>query len=510
MQARTWTLVLIGLFLSACAQQQGPAIDQTTLASVDPSATPAAALASPLRQTLPPALAEANGTEAAALEAFYRGRGFAPIWYDGGPYDVTRDRILATLADADLAPAPLAPNADTAARARHEIALSQAALRFDAAPPIGAERGPTALLDALADAVEASQPARQPAPFAGQPFGIERYSAIVAAGGWPTVPGGGSLEPGATSPRVPLLRERLQASGDYVGVASPDTVYDAALVDAVKSFQVRHGLTADGVVGPATSRALNVSASERLAQLQRAAARLDGLQAQLGERYVLVNLPAYELRYVRGGEVRHQADVIIGSKKHQTVEFSDAIDHLVFNPYWNVPSSIARNELIHDLRADASNMKARGFRVVDASGASMSPTAVDWHAVSASSMPYRIRQGPGSGNALGRVKFMFPNRHAIYLHDTPSKSLFNRSMRALSHGCIRVQDPMALAERLLEVDGVDRGTIDNYVARGSNRRVNLVNPVPVHLVYITAWVEPDGTVNFREDVYGRDHRVPGA
>jgi len=149
-------------------------------------------------------------------------------------------------------------------------------------------------------------------------------------------------------------------------------------------------------------------------------------------------------------------------------------------------------------------MAGRGYQVVDAGGTVISPTAVDWSQVSAAGLPYRVRQGPGRGNALGQVKFMFPNEHAIYLHDTPSKRLFDRSMRALSHGCIRVRDPLTLAERLLEVDGIGRATIESWVADGYNHHVRLAEPVPVHLVYVTAWVDPDGAVHFREDIYGRE------
>lgn len=504
MRTRTSYLALIGLALAACAQTPEQALRAPLTVPTDPYATPAAALESPLIDALPKVLARTSAPEGATLLAFYRGRGFAPVWHDGGPYAEARPRVVVTLVERGLVPPAPADGAAVDAVVLHEVALSAAALDLTVETTAGMDPGTLAMLDGLARAIRSAAPAEPVLPFAGQALGIERYGVIAAAGGWPSVPSGPNLEPGAIDDRVPVLRERLIASGDLADDGASGTLYDATLVAAVERFQARHGLRVDGEVGPATLGALNVPAKGRLAQLQQAATRYDAIARGLGQRFVMVNVPAFELQYVRGGDVRHRVDVIVGSRANPTVEFSDTIDHLVFNPFWHVPASIAREELIHDFREDAAGMVARGFQVVDASGTSVPATAVDWNEVPASRIPYRFRQGPGAANALGQVKFMFPNAHAIYLHDTPSKRLFDRPMRALSHGCIRVRDPLVLAERLLEVDGVDRDTIENWVGDGRNRRVGLANPVPVHLVYVTAWVEPDGTVHFRHDIYGRD------
>jgi murein L,D-transpeptidase YcbB/YkuD len=249
---------------------------------------------------------------------------------------------------------------------------------------------------------------------------------------------------------------------------------------------------------------LNVPAEARLAQLERAAAAVARLEPRLGERYVVVNLPAFELHYVRDATLRHRADVVVGSVEHPTPAFTDAIEYLTFNPYWHVPASIAREELVFDFKEDAAAMAARGFKLVDSGGGVADPTAVDWSAVEPAALPFRVRQGPGVGNALGRVKFMFPNEHAVYLHDTPSRHLFERASRAFSHGCVRVRDPLTLAELLLEPDGWGRDDVDGWVAAGATRRVRLTRPVPVHLVDITAWSDADGGVQFRADLYGRD------
>jgi murein L,D-transpeptidase YcbB/YkuD len=444
--------------------------------------------------TLPPA-------DATALIAFYEARGFAPVWFDGGAYAPLRADFVAVVApDAELAE----PRAERA-RARRELTLTLAARRLAAAPVERAAAARPLVLE-VARALDAARPERaEGGAFGGHAAALARYRTIVAAGGWPALPAGESLEPGDAAPDLDRLRRRLALTGDLAPGEPVDARrYDAALVAAVKRFQVRHGLAADGVVGPATRRALNVPAAARVTQLERAAAAAARLEARLGERYVLVNLPAFELRYVRDGEVRHRADVVVGSVADPTPAFADAIEYLVFNPYWHVPASIAREELVFDFKEDAAAMAARGFQLVDAGGGVADPTAVDWATIEPAALPFRVRQGPGAGNALGRVKFMFPNDHAIYLHDTPSRHLFERASRAFSHGCIRVRDPMALAERLLETDGWARDDIEGWVAAGETRRVSLTRPVPVHLVYLTAWGEPDGRVQFRPDVYDRE------
>ncbi|NBB72039.1 MAG: L,D-transpeptidase family protein [Alphaproteobacteria bacterium] len=495
---------LVVLALAACARTPPPAPTPPASPPLDAAAIAPTARTSPLVAELPAALIAA----AAALEpdaaddlfAFYAARNFAPVWFDGGalaPHRATLAPATATGADAP---------ASGQARVDREVASSLAARRVAAgdAAPLAPAAHATAVAFERAVAAAAA-PSVEVAAFGGHARAVARYRTIAAAGGWPSLPAGATVEPGDSAADLDRLRRRLGVGGDLMlGAAPAGDRYDPALVAAVKRFQSRHGLEADGVIGPATRRALNVPAATRLAQLEEAAAAVAELRTRLEDRYVLVNLPAFELRYVRGGEVRHRARVVVGSVENPTPAFADVIEHLIFNPYWHVPASIAREELVFDFKADAAAMAARGFELIDSGGAVAEPTAVDWNTVTPASLPYRVRQGPGAGNALGRVKFMFPNRYAIYLHDTPSRHLFERASRAFSHGCIRVRDPLTLAERLLETDGWGRGDIEGWIAAGRTRQVVLSRPVPVHLVYVRAWRDAAGRVQFRRDIYGRD------
>jgi murein L,D-transpeptidase YcbB/YkuD len=288
-------------------------------------------------------------------------------------------------------------------------------------------------------------------------------------------------------------------------------VFDEALRDGVVRFQTRHGLTVDGRVGPLTLRALNVSAAERARLIELNLERWRWLPVDLGERYVLVNLPAFSLELVDREVPLLTMRVIVGKPYRRTPVFSDLMRYLVLNPYWEVPPSIAVQDKLPLVQKDPLYLAANGFEVLTGWGADervVAPATVDWTALGRSSFPYRLRQAPGPVNALGRIKFMFPNPFNVYLHDTPSRELFTVDDRSLSSGCIRLERPVDLAEVVLEgTPGWDRQALETSLASPRTVTVSLARPIPVHLQHWTAWVEPDGTVAFRDDLYGRDERL---
>ena len=334
--------------------------------------------------------------------------------------------------------------------------------------------------------------------------------AVVLRGGWPSVDAQLWLEPGDTADAetLQILAERLRSSGDLGDEwpsAADDDLYDGVIVEAVRHFQRRHGLVRDGIVGPRTVAALNVPASARLEQVEINMDRWRRVPDNLGSTHVRVNIPEFRLRVVHDGESRLRMRTIVGAPDTQTPIFSDRIRYLVFNPYWNVPDSIVRNEIAATGAEDPARLEEEGFEVLsgwDDDAEAIDPWAVDWEA---DRIAYRVRQRPGPDNALGRVKFMFPNRYSVYLHDTPARSRFEDPRRALSHGCVRVADPNALAEVLLSTtEAWPAERIVQAMNARERKAVRLDTPVPVHLLYFTAWVDGEGVIHFRDDVYGRD------
>jgi murein L,D-transpeptidase YcbB/YkuD len=314
-------------------------------------------------------------------------------------------------------------------------------------------------------------------------------------------------------PRVPAIRARLSLTdGASSQVAATEAqVYDNALVEAVKRFQGRQGLDVDGVIGSTTIVGMNVSVHERVNSIILAMERLRWMSEDLGQQYLIVNIAGFELRRINAGKVEERMAVVVGKPYHRTPVFSDRIRFLEFNPYWNVPPDIAVKEELPALRRNPAGLSAQGFEVVRGNQVS-DPSSVDWSSVGPGHFPYQLRQRPGPNNALGRVKFMFPNPHNVYLHDSPAQSLFGRSVRAFSHGCIRLSRPLELAEQVLRVGGVQGWTkdrIDNVVASSKTTVVNLREPLPVHITYLTAWAE-DGVENFRQDIYGHDAKLLAA
>lgn len=329
---------------------------------------------------------------------------------------------------------------------------------------------------------------------------------IRDAGGWPAVDPGPTLRPGDSGPRVTQISERLKLAGDLDG-ESRDS-FDGELAAAVRRFQARHGLGADALVGRGTLAALNVPIQDRINQIIVNLERWRWLPESLGERYVLVNIAGFSLDVIEHGESTLSMRVVVGRPYRRTPVFSDNIRYLVLNPSWEVPSTIAGQDKLPLIRQNPGYIEEQGYQLLQGWGAderTIDPATVDWSAVSARSFPYRLRQGPGPKNALGQVKFMFPNKFSVYLHDTPARELFGENARAFSSGCIRLQAPLDLAELLLR-DKPDwsRAAIERAIAQGREQTVALPRPMPVHLLYWTAWIDVDGTLQFRDDIYDRD------
>ena len=345
----------------------------------------------------------------------------------------------------------------------------------------------------------------QSADYAALKAALAKYRAIARAGGWPTVPLGASLKPGADDPRVPALRARLAVTDGPLGPDSGQH-YDDALEAVVQAFQARHGIDPDGVVGTATIAALNVPVADRIEEIVVAMERWRWMPDNLGADHVLVNIAGYELTLVKDGQLADRMAVVVGKPYSRTPVFSDAIKYVELNPYWNVPSAIAIKEELPILQRSPAGLGATGFEAVQG-GRGVPVTQIDWSRYSASNFPFQLRQGPGPKNALGRVKFVFPNKFDVYLHDTPARSLFDKNDRAFSHGCVRLSRPVDLAEEVLaDVPGWNRARIDQVIAGGNNTVVKLVHPLPIHITYLTAWVA-NGQVNFRNDVYEQDAKL---
>jgi len=336
------------------------------------------------------------------------------------------------------------------------------------------------------------------------------YGALVEAGGWPEFPPGPKLAKGDRDARVMRLRETLAAMGDIPGdeAAGGPELFDDALDGAVKLFQRRHGLEPDGVVGTATAAALNVSAAERLTQIRANLERWRWVTQELGETYVLVNVADFRLGVVEAGREVMSMAAIVGRAYRRTPDFSGTMSYLEINPTWTVPPKLAREDILPKVIKDPAYLGEKGFRVFEnwSEGArEIDVSALDWNRVKAEGLPYKFRQEPGPQNSLGRIKFMFPNRFDVYLHDTPERDLFSRAVRDFSSGCIRVERPVDLAEYVLRDDpDWTRAKILAAIEGGKTQVVKLRNPLGVHLLYWTVWLREDGRVQFRQDIYLRD------
>ena len=337
---------------------------------------------------------------------------------------------------------------------------------------------------------------------------LHSYRGVAAKGGWPTVAAGPNLALGSQGQRVQDLRIRLQASGDLNSGASGKNalaLFDRPVVDAVRRFQKRHGLVESGVVNAATLAALNVPVSERIRQVELNLERWRWLPDDFGARYILVNIPSFKMNVFEDGKPVIESNVVVGRQERQTPTFSANMAYLVLSPKWNVPRSIAVKDKLPLLKRSPYALARQNIRVFNNAGQEINPGAVNWQAVSANSFNYQLRQDAGPRNALGGIKFMFPNPYNVYLHDTPSRELFSRNQRTFSSGCIRISNPVELAEYLLKFDPKwTRDAIKTASTSGKQRVVNLQQTMPVYLLYWTAWVDEDGLAHFRDDIYQRD------
>jgi murein L,D-transpeptidase YcbB/YkuD len=474
------------------------------------------------------------------IDALYSMRDYEPAWHDRTLVRQLYDQVLrsvehglnpqdfhATQLGSRLKPGPHADDpvyrADTEILCTDALARLAVTLRFgkldasDLDPAWNFSRHivrqePLAYLNSVLDNKTVARELAGLAPdvplYRRFQNGLTSHRSIMASGGWASVSAGPVLTLGSTGPRVEELRKRLLTSGDLESSGSADKAeFDARLETAVRTFQSRHGIGADGKVGPRTLEELNVPVEVRVGQLRASLERMRWVFRDLPDDFIIVDIAGFRARLFRNRKEVWRTRVQVGKPYHATPVFKDTVRYLEFNPTWTIPPGILRNETLPAIRRDPSYLNRNNMSVVTTSGKVVDPSTIDWSATATGGFPYMIRQEPGPHNALGRVKFMFPNRYMVYLHDTPSKGLFARAERAFSHGCIRTQNPFDLAEMLLADQGWDRSRIDQVLASNKTTRVNLDTPITVMLLYWTAEVGEDGTVYFRRDIYDRDRAV---
>lgn len=475
------------------------------------------------------------------LPKFYEARAFEPAWKSAAqvesllelvddsylegldPQDYHADAVRAArkaFADVDALTA--------AERADYDLVLTDSVirlgyhLRFGKVDPVSLDphwnlsrdlgSDPVKTLQAAIDARSMRKFAQELIPryepiYAGFKRALAEHRAIAAEGGWPRVPAGPTLKAGMTDTRVPMLVRRLAITHDLElpAVDAASTSYEGAVVAAVQRFQRRHGLVPDGVVGPRTLDALNVPVAQRVEQIRANLERARWVLYDPESEFIVVNIASFQAYVVRRGEVVWSSRVVVGRPYTRTPVFAAKMTYVVVNPTWAVPASIVRNEVIPALRRNPRYLESNNMDVIGGDGRVVDPASVSWATASAGT--YRFVQRPGPNNALGRIKFMFPNDHDVYLHDTPSRDLFERPQRAFSHGCIRLDDVYGLAQLLL---GWDRAMIDAAIAAGATKTVFLEKPLPVMILYWTTQTDADGRVLFFEDLYSRDAAVIAA
>ncbi len=352
-------------------------------------------------------------------------------------------------------------------------------------------------------------PVLSPDTVAATEAAIQVYQSVVARGGWNQVPTGAELKIGVRSKAVQALRQRLIGSGDLDSVAGMGPTFDSFVEAAVKRFQVRHGLGANGIVNDATLTELNVTADARLQQLETNIVRLRAFSGDLGERFVMVNIPAAAVETVENGVVYSHHAAGVGKIDRQSPIMQTRATEINFNPFWTVPPSLIKKDLIPKMQADPNYLTDEKIRVFNREGQEVSPQSINWNSLEATN--YKYRQDTGADlNSLGFVRINIPNPYGVYMHDTPSKGIFGDDFRFVSSGCVRVQDVRDYVAWLLKDNpGWGRDQIDEVIRSGQRLDVKLTAPVNVYWVYVTAWATPDGVVQFRPDVYQRDGAGPG-
>ncbi|MEA3546059.1 MAG: L,D-transpeptidase family protein [Thermodesulfobacteriota bacterium] len=364
------------------------------------------------------------------------------------------------------------------------------------------------ILDAgnLSKKIEELRP--QPIVYNKLKSALKKYRAFQANGGWEAIPAGPTLKKGMQDGRVLLLRKRLQITGDFSMEASTSEIFDDALEQAVKRFQARHHLTTDGSVGKQTIEALNVPVENRIDQIRINLERLRWVLHAISGQFVIVDIAGFEVFVYQDNKIVWTSRVQVGRPYRQTPVFKSEITYLDLNPTWTIPPGILAKDTLPAVKKDRNYLKDRNIRVIDRTGKTVNQDTIDWSKYTGRNFPYQLRQDPGPDNAMGLIKIMFPNKHLVFIHDTPSKSLFERTDRTFSSGCIRTKKPFELAQILL--DDPDKWNPESFkqaIDSGRTQTVRLPKPVPILLFYWTTAVEPDGTVRFKKDPYKRDAEV---
>ena len=466
----------------------------------------------------PPLTDTRRGKRRAAIAAFYAERGYAPLWVEDGHFDARGRAVLARIdraaddgLDVRSVPVTTPDGGDRAALAAAELSLSEAAAEYGrqasggridpsrigalvAVKPDVAD--PARVLAVLRDAMDPAEALRGFNPphqgyvaLRAKLAELRRSSDVAGRGG--TIPYGPVLRKGMRDARVPLIRARFGLDIASNGSAAEDLLYDTKVASAVADYQRAHDMPASGALTARTVASLSGGHPRRLeAEILSNMERWRWLPHDLGQRYVAVNIPDYSLDVFDHGRIVDHARVVVGKPDHETPVFSETMKFIIVNPYWNVPLSIVKKEMIPKLAADPNYFADHGYETVERNGETY------------------VRQPPGDSNALGRIKFMFPNRFSVYLHDTNARSLFSRNTRALSHGCVRVDQPFKLAEAVLG-HGWSEARVERMVG-GDERTINLREPVQVHMNYFTAFVDERGALRLRDDIYGYSARVSAA